>query len=205
VNEEVRGCGLETFMPYDVLLLNYSIGRTQSPWWDSRAREALLDFVRNGKGLVSVHGAAMSFWGWAEYDKLLGGTWRETGGDAPYHTFQLKFVDRNHPITQGLPETLTLTDEIYHGLTLQPNIHILATAFDDPTNCRKAGAGQACGSGKDEPLLWTSSYGAGRVFVMTLGHDGKAMRLPGFDAILERGTEWAATGQVTMPVPEGLN
>jgi type 1 glutamine amidotransferase len=199
VNEEVQGCGPETFAPYDVLVLNYSVGRTQSPWWDYRAREAMLDFVRNGKGLVSVHGANMSFWGWTEYDKLIGGTWRDTGGDAPYHTFQLKFADHDHPITRGLPEFLSQTDEIYHGLTLQPNIRILARAFDDPKNCRKAG--QVCGSGQDEPLIWTLNYGAGRVFQTALGHDVQAIRSPAFVVTFQRGTEWAATGQVTLPVP----
>jgi uncharacterized protein len=197
VNEEVQGCGPETFAAYDVLVLNYSIGKNQSLWWDYRTREALLDFVRNGKGVVSVHGANMSFWGWPEYDKLIGGTWRETGGDAPYHDFRLKIVDPDHPITRGLPDSLSQTDEIYHGLTLQPNIHVLATAFDDPKNCRKPG--QACGSGKDEPLIWTLAYGAGRVFQTTLGHDVKAITSPTFVATFQRGTEWAATGQVTLP------
>src|SRR5271157_6284742 len=51
VNEEVRGNGLETFAPYDVLLLNYNdYKETAGPWWDNGVREALLDFVRNGKG-----------------------------------------------------------------------------------------------------------------------------------------------------------
>jgi len=198
VNEEVRGCGPETFAPYDVLLLNYNVGKNQAPWWDSRTREALLDFVRNGKGLVSVHASNNAFAGWTEYDKLIGGTWRETGGHAPYHTFTVKLVDRDHPITSGLPTSFQQKDELYHGLSLQPEIHILATAFDDPQNCVRAG--QACGSGKDEPLIWTSRYGAGRVFQTALGHDVGAMGSAGFIATLQRGTEWAATADVTLPV-----
>jgi len=55
VNEEVRGNGPETFAPYDVLLLNYTDRQqTEGPWWDNRAREALLDYVRNGKALESA-------------------------------------------------------------------------------------------------------------------------------------------------------
>ena len=50
VNEECRGCGLETFAPYDVLVLNYNDWKNSGPWWDDRARQALLDYVRNGKG-----------------------------------------------------------------------------------------------------------------------------------------------------------
>ncbi len=199
VNEEVRGCGLETFAPYDVLLLNYNIGKNQAPWWDNRAREALLDFVRNGKGLVSVHGANNAFDGWTEYDKLIGGTWRETAGHAPYHSFTVKLVERDHPITRGLPISFAQTDELYHGLSLQPDIRILATAFDDPNNC--VGPQHGCGSGRDEPLIWTSKFGAGRVFQTALGHDVKAMGSAGFITTFQRGTEWAATGEVTLPVP----
>lgn len=203
VNEEVRGNGPETFAPYNVLLLNYNdYKQTQGPWWDERARQAMLDFVRNGKGLVSYHAANNAFWGWEEFDKLVGGTWRETAGHAPYHTYTVKIVDAENPITRGMPASFAETDELYHQLSLQPNIHVLATAWDDAKNCWKPGEG--CGTGKDEPQVWTLSYGAGRVFQTALGHDVKAMQSPGFQLTLARGTEWAATGQVTLPVPAEL-
>jgi hypothetical protein len=202
VNEEGRGCGLETFVPYDVLLLNYNDWKNSGPWWDDRARQAMLDFVRNGKGLVSYHASNNAFWGWPEYDKLVGGTWRETAGHAPYHAYTVTIVDREHPITRGMPGAFAETDELYHRLSLQPNIHVLAAAFDDPKNCSKPGEG--CGTGKDEPLIWTKEYGMGRVFQTALGHDAKAMQSPGFILTLQRGTEWAATGQVTIPVPPDL-
>jgi hypothetical protein len=200
VNEEVRGNGPETFAPYDVLLLNYS--DMKRSWWDYRPREAMLDFVRNGKGLVSYHASNNAFWGWDDYDKLIGGTWRETAGHAPYHPYTVKIVDPEDPITKGMPATFAETDELYHGLSMQPNIHILATAYDDPKNCSTNG--KTCGTGKDEPLIWTLKYGSGRVFQTALGHDVKAMDSPGFRLTLVRGTEWAGTGQVTIPVPPDL-
>ena len=203
VHEEARGNGPETFAPYDVLLLNYDdFKQTAGPWWDYRAREAMLDFVRNGKGLVSYHSANNAFWGWEEFDKLVGGTWRETATHAPYHSYTVKIVDPDNPITQGMPSTFSETDELYQGLSMQPNIHLLATAYDDPHNCSRNG--KVCGSGKDEPLIWTLKYGLGRVFQTALGHDVKAMDSPGFRLTLVRGTEWAATGKVTIPVPPNL-
>jgi len=203
VNEEVRGNGSETFAPYDVLLLNYNdANHTAGPWWDDRARQAMLDFVRNGKGFVCYHHSDNAFWGWDEFDKLVGGTWRETGGHGPYHPFTAKIVDPENPITKGMPASFADTDELYHGLSLQPNIHVLAAALDDPSNC--GNNGKNCGTGKDEPLMWTHKYGTGRVFQTTLGHDVKAMDNPGFRVTLARGTEWAATGEVTIPVPAVL-
>jgi len=204
VNEEGRGNGLETFLPYDVLLLNYNdYKQTAGPWWDNRARQAMLDFVRSGKGLVCYHASNNAFWGWEDFDKLVGGTWRETAGHAPYHAYTVSIVDREHPITRGMPANFAENDELYHLLSLQSNIHVLATAFDDPKNCNKAGTN--CGTGKDEALIWTLPYGAGRVFQTALGHDVKAMESPGFQLTLQRGTEWAATGQVTIPVPADLH
>ncbi len=197
INEEGRGNGPETFAPYDVLVLNYNDWKNSGPWWDDRARQALLDFVRNGKGLVSYHSSNNAFWGWPEYDKMIGGTWRETGGHAPYHSYTVTFVDREHPVTKDLPPTFAQSDELYHGLSLQPGIHVLATAYDDPKNCNKSG--QNCGTGKDEPLIWTVKHGAGRVFQTALGHDAKALESEGFIVTFQRGTEWAATGQVTLP------
>lgn len=203
VNEEGRGCGPETFAPYDVLLLNYNdYKQTAGPWWDFRTRQALLDHVRAGKGLVSYHSANNAFWGWEEFDKLVGGTWRERAGHAPYHPYTVTIVDRENPITRGMPPTFAESDELYHQLSMQPGIHLLATAFDDPKNCWKPGEG--CGTGKDEPLIWTVNYGLGRVFQTALGHDVKAMQSAGFRLTLARGTEWAATDTVTIPVPPDL-
>jgi cytochrome c oxidase cbb3-type subunit 3 len=45
------------------------------------------------------------------------------------------------------------------------------------------------------------SYGTGRVFHTTLGHDVSAMSSVDFVATFQRGTEWAATGAVTQKVP----
>jgi type 1 glutamine amidotransferase len=201
VNEEVRGNGPETFAAYDVLVLNWSDQRKPELWWDERPRQALLDYVRNGKGLVCYHASNGAFNGWPEFDKLVGGTWRATGGHAPYHPYTVKIVDSQDPITKGLPPSFDVTDELYHGLSMQPNIHVLATAFDDPKNCGQDG--KNCGTGKDEPLIWTLSYGAGRVFQTALGHDVKAMQNDGFLMTLQRGTEWAGTGQVTIPPSPG--
>ena len=64
-------------------------------------------------------------------------------------------------------------------------------------------------SGEHEPMYTTIRYGQGRVFLCTLGHVGpndtapvSCLRSVGFIVMLQRGTEWAATGDVTQPVPD---
>jgi type 1 glutamine amidotransferase len=95
-----------------------------------------------------------------------------------------------HPISSGPPETFIANDEIYHQLRLQPGIQVLATAWDDP---------QLGGTGRHEPMLWTVSYGKGRVFHTALGHDVTAMAEPGFISSFTRGVLWAALGKVDLP------
>ena len=43
--------------------------------------------------------------------------------------------------------------------------------------------------------------GRGRVFHTTFGHDVRALTSVDFVVTLQRGTEWAATGEVPQPVP----
>ena len=87
-------------------------------------------------------------------------------------------------------------DELYHGLRGPiGEMHLLATAFSDK------GKG---GTGEHEPMIWTLSYGKGRVFHTPMGHDLDGMRCVGFMATLQRGTEWAATGKVTQKLPEAF-
>ena len=50
----------------------------------------------------------------------------------------------------------------------------------------------------------TIDYGEGRVFHTTLGHEDYSMKCVGFVTTLQRGTEWAATGEVTLAVPDNF-
>ncbi len=55
-----------------------------------------------------------------------------------------------------------------------------------------------------EPTLWTVTYGKGRIVQTPMGHDVFAMRCVGFISTMERSVEWAATGKVTLPIPEAF-
>lgn len=176
--------------------------------WPAACERALLEAVENGLGVVVIHYATSAFdegeAHWPEYEKLIGGGWRVTQkqfGHGTMFQFKVKVVDRDHPITRGFPaEFLHAKDELYHKSLMVEGNRVLCTGFDDP-----AKGGPKC-TGRDENLAWVRSHGKGRVFTTVLGHGPDQMRLsPGFQALVARGTEWAATGEVTLPLPPKLD
>ena len=206
--DEFRGGGPETLAPYDVVILNYYEKKQPELRWGERADSALLNYVRGGKGLVVYHFSAAAFEGWTEFEKMCAGNWRpDHGHHSARHDFTVTVVDKDHPITRGLKATFPQpNDELYANLKWQPagSFHVLATAWDDHA-LYKAGEKQPLnGPGANEPMLWTVNYGSGRVFVTALGHDVEAMKSPAFAVTLNRGTEWAATGNVTQAVPDTM-
>ncbi len=208
VTEEFRGAGPETLAPYDVVILSYYDGRKPALRWGGRADNALLDYVRSGKGVVVYHFAVAAFDGSTEYEKLCGGNWRPNNGHhSTRHDFTVKIVDPDHPITRDMKATFPQdNDELYANLRWQPegSFHVLATAWDDHSRYKPNEKQPVTGPGRDEPMLWTVKYGSGRVFVDAMGHDADAMKMPGFIATFTRGAEWAATGAVMIPLPPEL-
>lgn len=206
---------------YDVVLSNYN----GAPW-PKDFNDALDGNLKSGTiGLVIVHAANNSFEGkWPEYDRMIGMGWRGNGygdrltlnaqgkeirvpkgkgpgaGHGSQHPFVVTIRDSSHPVTKGMPlEWLHARDELYQGMRGPiENVTLLATAFADPSKGGKRS------SGEHEPMIWTVKYGKGRVFHTPMGHDLNGMRCLGFVATLQRGTEWAATGTVTIPIPENF-
>jgi len=119
----------------------------------------------------------------------------EGGHHGSQHEFQVRIRDADHPITKGLPPLWMHTkDELYDRLRgPAEEMHILATAYSAP---------EQGGTGRHEPMMMALQYGSGRVFHTVPGHTDYSMNCVGFITTLQRGAEWAATGKVTIEVPE---
>lgn len=216
-----KGGDMKSFQPkfdgFAAVLSNYN-----GELWSAETQTAFVAFVRGGGGFVSVHAADNSFPNWVEYNEMIGvggwegrseksGPWlywedkivRDTspgpgGSHGSQHAFKMITREPAHPIMAGLPtEWMHAKDELYDRLRGPArNVTVLATAFSDPATR---------GTGKHEPLLFAIDFGKGRVFHTALGHNNGAdltsQKCVGFITTLLRGTEWAATGKVTIPVP----
>ena len=204
------------FSKYQAVVMNYDAPDER---WPAPLKASFERYMTNGGGLVAVHAADNAFAGWRAFNEMTGvGGWRARSEQAgPYWflrdgklvsdpspgpagshgrrtPFQVTVRDATHPIMRGLPPVwMHQGDELYARLRGPgTNMTVLATAYSDPANK---------GSGRDEPQLMALNYGKGRVFHTTMGHDIVALSSVDFVVTLQRGTEWAATGNVTQKVP----
>ncbi|NUQ64787.1 MAG: ThuA domain-containing protein [Pirellulales bacterium] len=166
---------------YDVIV--FTLYNRSLPTITPQAQESLLNFIKGGKGFYVQHLASASFKEWEEFGKLCGRHWvMGKSGHGPRSVFQSKVVDREHPITKGI-ENFEIDDELYAKLQGDEEIHVLVEADSD-------------WSKRTEPLVFTRSYGQGRVVHNAFGHDAKAILNPAVRQITARSVEWAATGKV---------
>jgi type 1 glutamine amidotransferase len=206
------------FKKYDVVVSNFG---WKAADWPVSTQKALEDFMKAGGGFVSVHAADNSFPDWLEYNKMIGlGGWGDrnekngpyvyytnegelkrddspgsAGSHGPQHIIPITVRVPDHPITKGMPAVwLSAKDECYAKLRGPgENMIILATGKDM--------SGKAP-TDRHEPMLMALTYGNGRIFHTTLGHDDYSCESVGFIISFLRGVEWAATGKVTIPIPD---
>lgn len=206
------------FKKYDVVVSNFG---WKAADWPVSTQKALEDFMKAGGGFVSVHAADNSFPDWLEYNKMIGlGGWGDrnekngpyvyytnegelkrdntpgsAGAHGPQHIIPITVRVPDHPITKGMPEVwLSAKDECYAKMRGPgENMIILATGKDM--------SGKAP-TDRHEPMLMALTYGKGRIFHTTLGHDDYSCESVGFIISFLRGVEWAATGKVSIPIPD---
>jgi len=198
---------------YDVVVLNQGFGAAE---WPEQTKTAFEKYMAEGGGLVVVHAADNCFPQWKEFNLMTGlGGWGDRsekdgpyvyydqeqelvrddskgsgGGHGPQHTYEI-VVRAEHPITAGLPTSwMHAQDELYQQLRgPAENMTVLATAWADK---------EFKGTDRHEPLIMTVAYKKGRTFHLALGHADYSFECVGFITVFKRGTEWAATGEVTM-------
>ena len=188
IENNVPGMNAGSFAPYAVILGNFNTFGSNAPAqvWDAATRKGFLDHMANSHGLVIVHAGSSVFYDWPEFQKLACGSWGAATKHGPISIAQVTFTETNNPITAGL-KPFWIRDEFWELTQLAPGTTPLAAVT------------LTAADGKHEIVLFTNESGGGRGFAMFLGHDASVMKNTAWRSLLQRGTEWAATGKVTIP------
>lgn len=153
----------------------------------SREQSAgLAGAVAAGTGLAGWHGGICdSFHADLLYHAVSGGQFISHHNPG-FVSYQVDIVAEKseHEIVAGLSSFPITTEQYY--VHVDPSNEVLATTryVDDP---RLPGL-----TGRLMPVTWTRNYGAGRVFVTTIGHKMEDFDVPEVDQMIGRGLLWAA-------------
>ena len=185
----------QSLKAFQLIVSNWNAFPEKSRQWTSETENAIINFVKKGGGFVFVHSSSATHYDWPEFQNMAGGTWGDSTKHGKIAPFQVEFFKTEHPVTKGLANFRT-TDELWVDIRINRKPTVLASAFAPASNN---------GSDAPEPIILTQNIGNGRSFFLLLGHDVNAMKNLGFQTLLLRGSEWAATGKVTQKVPDELS
>ena len=139
------------------------------------AEGAILEYVREGGGLVPLHCASFCFRDSPAWIAMVGAQFERHGTGE----FRTEIVAADHPVMQGFQGFESWDETYVHRMHNDRGRTVLEVRDEN---------------GQPEPWTWVRSEGKGRVFYTAWGHDQRTWSHPGFQNLLERGIRYAAGG-----------
>ncbi len=152
--------------------------------WTDEQKQALLDFVRGGKGFVGIHNATDTYYEWPEYGEMVGGWF---AGHPWTQEVKINVEDTAHPATAMLGESFTVYDEIYTFKSWdREKTHVLMSIDNSSVDLAKGNR-----EDHDYAMGWCHDYGKGRVIYTALGHPDALWDQPWFLEHILACIKWA--------------
>lgn len=145
--------------------------------------KGLLKAIKNGVGFAGWHGGMCdAFRNNPEYQFMTGGQWvAHPGGVIDYG---VTMVDHEDNVTSGLKAFKMKSEQYY--MHVDPNVKVLATTTFNSDHAFWI-------DGCTIPVAWKKTYGNGRVFYTSLGHNlDHITTVPEAITMLKRGVLWAS-------------
>jgi uncharacterized protein len=166
----------ERMATYPLVLLtkaNNISATDQQPWVIPAVEQAFLEHVRNGNGLLAIHSGTAGYTQTPVLRGLLGGVFVSH----PPQCMVTVEPRADHPLTAG-SAAFTLKDEHYHMALDDTQADVfLSTASEHGT----------------QPAGWTRREGAGRVAVLTPGHNVEVWLHPDYQALIVNALRWCGS------------
>jgi type 1 glutamine amidotransferase len=149
----------------------------------SSESKALQNAIANGTALAGCHGGlGDAFRNDTEFQYMIGGQFvKHPGGQVDY---SVKISKPGHFVTKGI-EGFSLNSEQYY-MHIDPSINIIATTVFN-------GDHDPWIEGVEMPVVWTKTYGKGKIFYSSLGHSADIFEIPEVWKIMTRGVTWAVS------------
>jgi type 1 glutamine amidotransferase len=176
---------------FDVIML-YTTGDLTKASKDGGAamtpegKQALLDFIESGKGVVGLHTATDTFNTGRDvdpYTRVIGGQF--AGHDAQQKATQ-KVIAKDFPGLQPLGDAFELMDEWYAMKNVAKDMQVVLLQQTEGMKGKNY-------EGKPPyPSAWIRAQGKGRVFYTSMGHREDVITNPVFETVVLAGLDWAA-------------
>lgn len=153
----------------------------------------LLAFVHEGKGFIGGHAATVAFYNWPEYGEMIGGF---MDGEFPVQPTGVIVEDPAFPGAANFPTQFTDQFPYLKAPYDRGDVHTIVRL--DPS--RLTPEQLARRPDGDFPVVWAKTYGAGRVYVSSLGHLDEPWDDPVVQEMYLGGIKWAL-GLVDSPIP----
>jgi hypothetical protein len=160
----------------------FFLGHREVPLDDQQKAE-LLAFVRSGKGFVAAHTGLTAFESWPEFGEMLGATY---GGHLFTGPARLINEQPGNPIVRHWGAGADYSDEFYLAKGLSRDKVDVLLRFD-PASAPKA----SLPADGDFPLVWTKTYGQGRVVYSSLSHSTEAWDIRNLQIMMFEAIRWS--------------
>ena len=152
--------------------------------FDEDQKQAILDFVRQGKGFFGIHNAADTCYQWPEYGELVGGYFN---GHPWTQEVEVIVEDQDHPATRSLGPRFKVFDEIYTFKNWdRDKTRVLMRLDNDSVDLSKGNRDD-----HDYAMGWCHDFGQGRVMFSGLGHPDALWHEPWFREHIAGCIRWA--------------
>lgn len=199
VTDDYSVFNAETLKQFDVICFNNTTSLKLDPSKTPEQCKAIMDFVKNGKGIVGIHAAADNFYQWPEAQQMMGNKFTAHPWGAG-STVAIKIDEPDHPLTAPFKgQGFKVKDEIYRTApgvySREKQFVLMSLDLSDPTTKNVKGVIE---SDNDTGITWIKDVGKGRLFYCSLGHNDEIfMNTPILEHYL-RGIQFAAGD---FPVP----
>jgi len=178
-NNDLDNLKYDKIKQFDAVFLNNTVGMI---FLDPEVRAGLSRFVREGGGLAGNHGVSHASMDWPEFGEMIG-TWHGIHRENT-ELATVKIDDPNSPLTAAFGgREFEYHDEFFRfpsGPYSRDKLHVLLSMDVAKTDMNQ---GRACAqpcvrADNDYAVSWIQSYGRGRTFFLTLGHNPTLFTTP---------------------------